>query len=245
MKTQWRIFNFTLISFLASSSIWALPEGITELKYHYGGNFKAWVSYPQKAKSAPVIVYNYDEYWDWTQDKEKAEKTYPLTEIMKTFSKWGYICIVPIERYRKAYAITGAIGYAKTHFGAQNKIYLVGVSEGAYLAVIGLKVPVELDGIVLITPSSIHPYGPLSDQVALQMLQKNAKSVLYLVATKDPNWKIQQTLHFYELLKQTQFKVLYKEYPQNHMWFWDPNNSFMIDIYEFITQQKAPLSTVL
>ncbi|MCP4050843.1 MAG: hypothetical protein GY730_09080 [bacterium] len=48
----------------------AAPE---EINYSYFGNYKALVNIPDKKGRMPVIIYNYDEYYDWA-GKELAKK---------------------------------------------------------------------------------------------------------------------------------------------------------------------------
>ncbi len=224
------IFFFAIA--IASSVV---ASTIDTVAYTYAGNFKAWVSIPDTPGKHPVLVYNYDEYFDWAGERAAVLRGYDIRKFMETFVKWGYICIVPIERHHKVNAIKGAVFYAeKMTQTDKSRIHLVGISEGAFLSMLTLDVLPEVASITLIAPITIHYSGYYSFPEALRKMPKMTLPILYLVGREDKIWKMKITTLLYQLLKQENKTVTYKEYDEERRFFWDSSSSFMTDIHQFI-----------
>ena len=140
MNPYEKIFLVSLAIYLCLScsgfsKIEAAP--IKKISYTYGDNFKGWLTIPKKSGKLPVIIYNYDEYFDWAGEKYSGQNGYDIKEFMREFERWGYICIVPLERFHKANAIKGAIKYVEGLPQVDKKnIHIVGLSEGAFLSLL-------------------------------------------------------------------------------------------------------------
>ncbi len=216
---------------------------IQQITYINAGNYKAWVSYPEGIPVRGVIIYNYDEYWDWAQNDRAMARGYDLKAFMHTFNKWGYICMIPIERYRKINALKGAVEWAKTQ--SDGGIHLVGLSEGAFLSLLIPDPKLQVASITLLSPSQVHTPFALTRLRVPQQLRELHIPVLYIATTCDPMWKMNTTYELLDLLKKANVTVKYSEYAKTHIWFWNPENDFMQEIYEFITGERMPIKTLL
>lgn len=236
---QLRFFWVSLVMLLGMLCNPCFSSTIETIAYSYAGNFKGWALIPDKPGKLPVIIYNYDEYFDWAGEKLANQKGYNIKNFMRTFEKWGYICIVPLERYHKANAIKGAIQYAESLPASdKTKIHIIGLSEGAFLSMLTVDSMPEVASVTLLAPMTIHYTGYYSIPEALKKMKKIKQPMLYMVGKEDRLWKLNITELIYKLLVQEKCKVTYKEYSESRRWFWDPTHLFMTDIYQFISQTK-------
>jgi hypothetical protein len=220
------------------------PKDVIEIPYTYGGNFTAWVSIPKikATKKLPVIIYNYDEYLDWAGMKLASRSGYNLHEFMKEFNHWGYICIIPMERYRKLNALKGAIKYAKTlSYADPNNIHIVGLSEGAFLSLLSLKEVPQVASITLLAPQSIHYTGKLSFPQILREIKSINVPILFVIGTQEKLWRLKTTKLLLRLLTENKKNVKFLEYPVDKKWFRSHTNGYMQDIHIFLTGKLPPL----
>lgn len=238
----------TLILFclLITITTTSFGQAIEEVNYPHMGNFRAWISQPAGPGPFPVIVYNYDEYWDWAKEEMALKRGYDLRAFMQEFNSWGYICIIPIERYRKINAIKGAIQFARKQPKADlRQIHIVGVSEGAFLSLLAPSGELQVASITLLTPTSVRTAGTDSVQQTKMILSHLKIPILYICASMDPIWKTNQSQKLLGILKDAKLEVSYREYPVSHTWFWNPKNDFMQDIYQFLKGEKLPVKLAI
>jgi hypothetical protein len=210
--------------------------GVDTFHYHYSGNFKAWVSTPDTPGPWPVIIYNYDEYWDWAKEETAVERGYNIKSFMTTFNRWGFACIVPIERYRKLNALKGAIAYVKTQADFDsNNISVIGVSEGSFLSLLAPDENLPVSKIIMITPSAFYKSGRLSMSTLKALKTPLKQPIFFIVGARNRNWKLKESDTLYDQLNRLKFNLTYKEYDEKPAWFWNPEHAFMPDIYHFIT----------
>ena len=69
------------------------------------------MSVPNFPGKRPVIIYSYDEFYDWAGPKLSYTAGYNLHDFAAEFTRWGYIVFIPLERFRKVNAIRGSIDY--------------------------------------------------------------------------------------------------------------------------------------
>lgn len=232
------LFIYMFLSWAGFYNIKADP--INKISYTYGDNFKGWITIPKKSGKLPVIIYNYDEYFDWAGDKLAAQNGYDIKSFMREFERWGYICIVPLERFHKANAIKGAIKYVEGLPQVDKKnIHVVGLSEGAFLSLLTVDIMPEVASVTLLAPITIHYTGFYSIPEALKKMRSIHQPILYVVGKEEKFWKVNMTELVYKLLVQEKCKVTYREYPEKRRWFWNPTHQFMTDIYQFITKKQT------
>jgi hypothetical protein len=217
---------------------------IKEIYFNYSSNTRGLISYPDKAQATGVIIYNYDEFWDYAKEAGAISRGYDIRRFMQVFNSWGYACIIPINRYRKVDAIKGAIVYAqKDPKIAPNNTHIIGISEGAFLSLYCATLPVN--SYTLITPTSVNRSRELSLQSTNRILPKIKTKVLFINATQDEMWRQDHVNELITLLKSHKLNVTYKEYMVTHSWFWDPEQSYMQEIYRFITGKNQTVTTLL
>ena len=107
----------TLITLLLLTCFIASTDANTNLKrntieieyirYDYLVSYRAIVSKPKGKGPFPVIIYSYDEFYDWAGKTLANKQGYNLEYIAGYFAKLGYVCLIPIERFRKVKSIVG------------------------------------------------------------------------------------------------------------------------------------------
>ena len=211
--------------------------------YSQAGNYKAWVSYPTTmipGKKYPVIVYNYDEFLDWTGLALAKKRGYDIFAIMRRFNQWGFICIVPQERYRKLNALKGAITYAK-RLPNSGDIHLVGMSEGAFLSILSLENNPRVSSITAILPLSIHDTGKFSLVEILRRKDITKIPMLLLLGTAEKSWRTKDTPIIQRIYEQNNQRIRINTYHEKREWFWQPDQPFMWDIYLYIMGGPPPV----
>jgi len=204
------------------------------------GNYKAIVSYPQKKGKLPVIIYNYDEYYDWAGKKLANKQGYSLENFAKEFNRWGFICIIPLERYRKLGALKGAIEYAKNLKRAKkNDIHIIGLSEGAFLSMLSTDNMPKIRSMTLLAPKSINYTGHFSLPQVIRQIKKFTPSILFIVGSNEKNWRLRLSKTLHRILVENKNRIKYIEYPCTKKWFFNQDNLFMHEIYRFITRGKS------
>jgi len=190
-------------------------------------------------------VYNYDEFFDFAGYEGAYKRGYDIQAFLKEFSRWGFVCVVPLERYHKINAIKGALFWAKQQsFIKPNKLHLIGLSEGAFLGLMSQKEVQWVSSITLIAPVSIYQTGAFSLDGAKKIMPNLKVPVLYMIAEYDRPYRLGLTYELYKVFQVYRKDVTFKQYSENRKWFWDPTHSFMNDIHIFLTgrQRKEPKS---
>ncbi len=227
---------------LGEERIISVKTDVKTIHYHYSGNFKGWLSTPDTPGPWPVIIYNYDEYWDWAKEDRAVERGYDIKAFMKTFKNWGFACIVPIERYRKLNALKGAIDYSRKNLPIDvNRIYIIGISEGAFLSLLAPEDNLPVSKIIMISPHTFYKSGKLSIADSIRHHPPIKQPILCMIGGRNKTWSLSQTYKTYLDLKNLGFNITLKEYEEKQPWFWDHEHHFMADIYEFITGKPLPL----
>lgn len=228
-----RLFLLIILSFLCFS-IQAEPKLI---RYSYLGNFKALVNVPAIPGKLPVIVYGYDEFYDWAGKAFSYSSGYNLHQISDAFSRWGYISIIPIERYRKVNAILGAFQYLQNHPKVDtSNIHFIGLSEGAFMGLIAYQKQRKFKTLTLLAPISIDDKGYLSLHRFQYHFKKETIPVLFLEA-KDVAWRINSQRDILYSMKQYFSNITYYSYDLKKHFFWNPSFSYMDTIQKFLAKQ--------
>lgn len=221
-----------------------LKKPPASVHYTHAGNYKAWLSYPSSmipGKKYPVIVYNYDEFVDWTGLELAKKRGYDIFAIMARFNKWGFICIVPQERYHKLNALKGAIAYAN-RLPRAGDIHLVGMSEGAFLSILSLEDSPHVSSITAILPLAIHDTGKFSLAEILRRKEIAKIPMLLLLGTAEKRWRTKDTQLIQRIYAQNNQQIRVKTYYEKREWFWQPDQTFMWDIYNYIMGSPPPVT---
>lgn len=213
-----------------------LYAGLQEVHYHYNGNFRAkyWQPSPfRNSRPRPAVVYVYDEFVDRVGEPFASKQGYDLNRHILEFSRWDVVTIVPLERHRKLSAIRGAIRFLrKNPMVDPNRIHLVGISEGAVIALAAGKVE-GVRSVTMITPLEINDKGIFSYK-EIRMLQKKSQfPVFVLSTTRDKSWEMIDNARLAWFNRQNS-KFERRLYPEIREWFWNEKNPYMSDIREFI-----------
>ena len=206
------------------------------VNYSYFGNYKALVNIPAGKTNLPVIIYNYDEYYDWAGPELAKRKGYDLYAFAQEFASWGFICIIPLERYRKMGALQGAIQYAHNMPEANaDLIHVVGISEGAFLSLLSVKDTPRVRTLTLLAPSSINYTGYFSFPTVLYHMKDFNVPVLFIIGANEKEWRLRLTRVLMRILDEKKKPVRFLEYDCDKRWFWNPKNQYMQEIYSFVT----------
>ena len=72
---------------------------VEHVQYYHLGTFNAIVGVPVGRGPFPIIVYSYDEFYEWS-GKDLADRIgYNLEEIAQFFAKRGYLCVIFLLKY--------------------------------------------------------------------------------------------------------------------------------------------------
>ncbi len=220
------------------------PGGQTQqIHYSYGGNFKAYIRVPNNKEGLlPVIIYNYDDYLDWVGESMAKERGYDIKTFIKVFSHWGAITIVPLERYRKLNAISGALNLIKQIPQADlTNIHVIGISEGALMSLLAPLTRYNVKTVSILAPQTLHETGALSFPEFMRGIDKLSARVFILVGTGDERWRLQSSKILHRALQERGKEVTVYQYPNKRHWFWSPENYYMNDIHRFIFGVDQPL----
>ncbi len=213
-----------------------------DVVYSYNGNFKAYISFPKTPGPHPMIVYNYDQFIDWVGIETAQKKGYSLEAFMKEFNYWGYACMVPVERYRKLHSIKGAIHYVLNDKRVNRKeVTVIGTSEGAMLSLLATKDFPQIKSLVLIAIETINHTGALSVPNFLRSIDKVNMPMIIMAAKAGKKWRVKYEGLVVKILNQYKKKFIYKPYPYDRRWFWNPKNDFMRDLHFYLTKEPFPL----
>jgi len=205
------------------------------VSYSYAGNFKGWLRNPFKTGQHPVIIYNYDHYYDWAGKQVANEKGYKLEEFMRVFESLGYISFIPVERYRKANAIKGAVQYLSTLPTVdKNNIHIVGMGEGAFMSLLVLNDLPHVSSVTLIAPENVNTTGYFSFPSVARRINGVSTPMLLLISEEEPLWRLHTQLILEQLFSQHELNTLTYRYPVNKEWFFDHRHFYINDIHYFI-----------
>mgnify|MGYP001217696471 CR=1 FL=1 len=239
MKT---LITITIILFLISSP-YAKAGAISKkiaieyIRYDYLGSYRAIISKPKGNKRFPVIIYSYDEFYDWSGKKLANKLGYNLEYIAAYFAKMGYVCVIPIERFRKVKSIVGVSNYIKEKpFVNPEKIHLVGMSEGAFLNIAAAETINNFASMTLIGAIEINDKGYLSKTLFNYKKPLNPKLPVYFILIHDVGWRIKKQKELYKKLNSFYNHITYKHVFKEKRWFWDIDR-YGKDINLFILKQ--------
>ncbi|MBH37970.1 hypothetical protein CL658_02950 [bacterium] len=225
------------------SSIHAKTNNISKkidieyVRYDYLGSYKAIISKPKGNKKFPIIIYSYDEFYDWAGKDLANRRGYNLEYIAAYFAQRGYVCIIPIERYRKVKAIIGVSNYIKNKpYVNPNSIHLIGMSEGAFLNIIAAETIDNFASMTLIGGIEINDKGHLSNSIFKYKKALNPNLPIYFMLIHDVSWRIKHQKKLYTKLQTFYKNITYKRLFKEKRWFWDIDR-YGKDINLFILKQ--------
>ena len=233
-----RILTITLLLgiFLIPSQI--LSATIQTVRYGSSQNFKGLFIQPDGPKRFPIILYNYDQTFDWLGEKGAKNSGYDLRELMQIFCDHGYAVFVPIERFRKISAIKDSIDFLER----QNQIdlqdlHMVGLSEGAFLSLLvqgDLKVPVR--SVTAISPIPFNDTGHFSLSELKNHVSDIQCPVLVLYGKLERKKTLRQVKAILKVLQDSPAEITFQEFPTNKEGFWKGDSEFMTVIYDFMAE---------
>lgn len=227
MKRIFFIFSFLLLSL----STFSMTK---EFDYTHLGNFNGLIHIPDLPGKLPVIIYAYDEFYDWAGHQLSQSTGYNLHSFAEAFANWGYIVVIPIERYRKVTAIKGVFEYLKDVPKADlSRIHMIGVSEGALLNLVVYQEIRTVQSLTLIAPVTINDKGYLSLNRFKYFFHSEDIPVLFLEA-KDLGWRINAQRDVLNELNQHFNDITYYSFDIKKRYFWEPSFSFMSIVREFL-----------
>tara|TARA_Y100000741_G_C18262657_1_gene561123 strand:- start:1891 stop:2670 length:780 start_codon:yes stop_codon:yes gene_type:complete len=237
----------TLITLLLLTCFIASTDANTNLKrntieieyirYDYLGSYRAIVSKPKGKGPFPVIIYSYDEFYDWAGKTLANKQGYNLEYIAGYFAKLGYVCLIPIERFRKVKSIVGVSTYIKKKsYVDPNQLHLVGMSEGAFLTIVAAETINQFASMTLIGPIEINDKGYLSNQLFKYKQALKPNIPIYLMMIHDVGWRINSQKILYKKMKSFYKNIEYRQMFKEKRWFWNIDR-YGKDINLFILKQ--------
>ena len=205
---------------------------LKEVHYTYSGNHKAYLYMPNIVGKLPVIIYNYDQFYDWAGPFASKSLGYDLLSVMRLFSDWGAITIIPLNRFRNLKSIQGAINYAKSLPNADvSQIHLMGLAEGATLSLFSLSSDSNIKSLILVAPDNLESKGALSISNFVRNYNRLTMPILFLSAAYEKKYKIEFYKYLLSVLNKYDLSITIKEYPLNRKGFWSTTHKFNNDIY--------------
>lgn len=238
------VITVLMLHVVVVSSLYAVKQeilSIQDVSYSYYGNYKGWLSVPDTGQSLyPAILYNYDQYIDWMGVSLSEKIGYDLKAFMSAFESWGYATLIPLERYHKLNALKGALVYLRNHSKIDaSRIVVIGVGQGALLSILAMQKNVPVAGLVLLAPEQIHNTGHFSYSNIIRQMDQINVPILFISGKSYQRWKNVSSQLLYELLKEYNKDVIYKEYNVKKRWFWYTQFRYMTDIRAFINTLGA------
>ncbi|RAP32404.1 hypothetical protein DID76_00340 [Candidatus Marinamargulisbacteria bacterium SCGC AG-414-C22] len=216
-----------------------IEANIQKVNYSYLGNFKGLISVPNIPGKRPVIIYSYDEFYDWAGKKLSYTAGYNLHDFAQEFTRWGYIVFIPLERFRKVNAIRGGVDYLIEHHNVdKNNIHLIGVSEGATMSLVALqKLKDKINTVTVIAPIIINDKGYLSLNRFKYFFKKETNPILFLEA-KDVGWRINAQRDVLSEIYRYFSPIYLHSYNVKKRYFWNHKFSYMNKIRQFLEDHK-------
>lgn len=245
LLTRWILCLYLCVGFVVVPSV-SLDAKSNTYQSEYkrihlssGGNVSAIYSpvkqIGSKHSKSPVIIYMYDEFLDRVTGGRAKEFGYDLDAHIQQFNQWGFSVIVPMEKFRKFRALKAAIRYAIHNEGlTQQDIHLIGLSEGAYMALFALEFFPDIKSVTVVAPQSIYSVGPFSLSQLNKFIHKQSTPVLFLSAKSDIFIRVKSEGILVNFLKKSPIRLKYKPYPVKVKWYRNEQNVFMTDIQRFI-----------
>ena len=197
---------------------------IETVRYYYLGSYHAIVGTPVGEGPFQVIIYSYDEIYDWSGELLANRIGYNLEEIARYFSKRGYLCVIPLNRYRKINAIKGITAFLQSNaLAKKDDIHLVGMSEGAFMnMIIAHQIP-GFKSLVCVAPIMINDKGALSYKEFLYYDSKNLDLAVMFLFVYDVGWRIKQQQRLAKLLEKFYPTMTLRRYNKEKRYFFNIN----------------------
>lgn len=234
------IIYCSLLVFISVPSIKAKdPTEPYQIRYEYLGSYKALVGTPKGIGPFPVIIYNYDEFYDWAGDTLAEKVGYNLSTIASYYAEKGYLTVIPLKRFRKINSIIGVIKtLQEKDYIQKNNIHLIGISEGAFMNILASQKSSGIASISCIGPIFINNKGYLSQDFFLMNPIYFKNIPIFFLFINDVSWRVQNQKRVLTFLKNRFKNISVKKYNKKKKWFWNSDNSFNKDIYYFIERHN-------
>ena len=231
------VLMVVMIIYFTSINTAVTNNKYNNIRYYYLGSYKALMGVPEGSGPFPVIIYSYDEIYDWAGAKLATKIGYDLEKIASYFIKKGFICVIPVDRFRKVNAIIGIAKHLEQKsIVDKNNIHLVGISEGAFLNFIASYKYPKFKSMTSIGPNSINDKGYLTLSKNYQLAKNQTIPILFIMI-RDAGWRINEQVKVYRLFKTKFNSVQLKTYHKEKRWFWNMDHEFSKDINRFIQSQ--------
>ena len=209
---------------------------IQTIEYSYTQNFKGWFITPDKPGRVPVIIYNYDQAFDWLGEKAAKKQGYDVKEIMRTMARRGYAVFVPVERYRKILAIKGAVEFLKKQSQIDlTQLHVLGVSEGAFLSLLALSdLNTSVRSLTAISPTPLNDTGHFSLSELILHADAIQCPVLIITGKWERKWTKHRVAVVKQILEEHNIDVEFEEYPVDKEAFWKADTEYMTRAYDFM-----------
>lgn len=219
--------------FCLSSGVF--PKGYQTVYFTYIDNIKAKLTFPKGATNVPVIIYNPDDFINWSSERAAKASGYDLGKWMSFFRERGYAVMIPERRRENIHAVKGAVRYLRAHPRVdKNRIYVISMGNAALTTLLAYDAETKIKKCVLICPEPLDDTGYHS----FPQLKKNASKinskVLIVGSVNDSLWRTKIQESMFKLLDQHGVDVQMKSYYYRKRWFWYPEHVFMDDIMDFL-----------
>lgn len=216
-------------------SVSTYPASLSEIQYSGLGNFKAICGLPSGKPPFPCVIYAYDQFVDWNGIKFATHEGYDLYAQAYAFSNSGYVCIVPVERFRKMDSLKSAVYFAQTQaYIDPKRIYMVGMSEGGFMVLMAIKSLPEVKRAVVINPRSPNDTGYFSTGTLLDGSNSIRAGVLFYMSRSDIYRARSDSLQLFHGLRTQGCRVQYLEKNVGYKWFWQPSQEYVSDVLSFL-----------
>lgn len=211
-----------------------LGANVQEIRYSGLGNFKAFSALPKGQPPFPCIIYAYDQFVDWNGMRFAQRLGYNLPEMAAAFADQGYVCIIPVERFRKMDSLKSAVDYAsELPFVDPKRIYLLGMSEGGFMVLMAMKSLPNISAAVVINPRPPDDKGYFSVGTMLEDSEEIKAPILFYMSHADITRTRSESLQLFHGLRSRGVKVRYLDKNVGYKWFWHPSQEYVSDILGF------------
>jgi len=235
------LFLLGILLTVASFSFGKVKEDTRNIRYYYLGSYRALVGVPEGRGPFPVVIYSYDEFYDWAGPILSNKQGYNFKDIVSYFMDQGFVCVIPLSRFRRVDSIVGVAHYLeKKAFVDPNNIHLVGMSEGAFLNYVATYKYPKFKSMVAICPIQINDKGYLSG-THNYLKPTNPKLPVLFIMVRDLGWRINAQNKVYNIFKSKYKYVTLRTYYKEKRWFWDLNNLYGKDVNLFLKFHYNPV----
>lgn len=216
----------------------APPLAVETVRYYYLGSFKSIVGRPKGNGPFPVVIYSYDEFYDWSGRVLANNRGYVLEDIARYFARLGYVCVIPIQRYRRVSAILGVAHYIRNKpFIKQDQLHLVGMSEGAYMNFIAAEKAPLFASMTAIAPIIINEKGYLSKFEFWHRSPALPHMPVFFMMVYDVGWRINSQQDVLGQMRTRYNTITVKRFDREKRWFWNISR-YGRDVHRFIRRIK-------